>query len=155
MLSGIQKRFKQESIPVLTILNICVSIAKRCQHWWEVGGGGSSSDQVWTDVQSWLPDVTTLGPCKVRSHVWGGGPCAVGSHVPGGPCAVGSHVWRGAVQWGPMHHGTPPQPQPHKQNDWLTDRHDWKHYLPTTSLAGGKNHLPFFYTYPENRTPFI
>ena len=22
---------------------------------------------------------------------------------------------------------------------WLTDRHDWKHYLPTTSFAAGKN----------------
>ena len=28
-----------------------------------------------------------------------------------------------------------------RQNYWLTDQHDWKHYLSTTSLAGGNQHI--------------
>ena len=40
-------------------------------------------------------------------------------------------------------------PLPPGQNDWLTDRHDWKHYLAATSLAGGRKirvneHFIFF-----------
>ena len=30
---------------------------------------------------------------------------------------------------------------PRRYNDWLTDRHDRKHYFPTTSLAGSKRVL--------------
>ena len=46
-----------------------------------------------------------------------------------------------AWRTGPMsvvgsgHMGTPPAC---KQTDTMTDRHDWKHYLPASSLAGGK-----------------
>ena len=52
---------------------------------------------------------------------------------PGGGQGQG---WERPVQWvmGNGHMGPPPE-----QND----RHPWKHYLPTTSLAGGK--------YPETQ----
>ena len=47
-------------------------VATRCQYL-----GGSSSDQVWTGLRSWLPDVTGGCPYTVRSHVqrecWGWG----------------------------------------------------------------------------------
>ena len=33
-------------------------------------------------------------------------------------------------------HGDPPPPL---WTEWLTDRHDWKHYLLATSLSDGKN----------------
>ena len=41
--------------------------------------------------------------------------------------------WGGPVQWDPMHHGW----WSHGDPPLWTDRHDWKHYLPATSLAGG------------------
>ena len=41
-----------------------------------------------------------------------------------GPCTVRSKQSRVMVTW-----------DPHGQNDWLMERHDWKHYLPATSLV--------------------
>ena len=43
-----------------------------------------------------------------------------------GPCTMGSNAWWTMVTWGP-------------HVDRMTDKHDWKHYLSATSLAGGKN----------------
>ena len=34
-----------------------------------------------------------------------------------------------------------------RQREWLTDRHDWKHCLPATPLAGGKNGIFVGYQY--------
>ena len=71
--------------------------------------GGFSSEQVWTGLQSWPPGVTS----------WGRGPRLVG------PCMVRSSASWLIVTWD--------LPLP-----W-TDTHDWKHYLPATSLAAAKN----------------
>ena len=56
------------------------------------------------------------GPCTVRSHVWGAGLA--------GSCMVRSNTSWVMVAWPP--------------SMW-TDRQDRKHYLPATSLVGGKN----------------
>ena len=85
-------------------------VATRCQYL-----GGSSSDQVWTGLRSWLPDVT-------------GGGC---------PYTVRSHVQRECWGWGSLygelqcitangHMGEPPL---------QTDRHDRKH---SRSPVGGR-----------------
>ena len=88
-------------------------------------------------------------PCTVRSklnkfeHVWGQGQSRRGSFYMGqglrgrykGFEARGILGW-----WGPMHHrlwshGTLPLV------DRMTDRHNWKHYLSPTLLAGGNHQI--------------
>ena len=103
------------------------SVASRCQ----LGGRGR-------------------GHCTVKTHVWNGGSVywclTCGGRIGG---SLYSEVpWTGAerllysecvgvsVQWGPMHDhmGSWDLTLP----SWI-DRHDWKHYLRETLLAGGKN----------------
>ena len=48
----------------------------------------------------------------------------------------------GPVQWGTMHHGQWSMPP-----ILLTDRHEWKHYIPATSLAGDKMFLKCVWLY--------
>ena len=59
-------------------------------------------------------------------------------NVPGGPAQKGGRVW----SWGPVQRGVVLRPCtgsffPPEKND----RHDWKHYLPVTSLVGGNKHI--------------
>ena len=49
----------------------------------------------------------------------------------------------GPVQWGTMHRGQWSMGVP----VLLTDRHEWKHYIPVTSLAGDKMVLKCVYLY--------
>ena len=72
--------------------------------------GRSLNVQVWTGLQ-WRPQGVTCGV---------GVPCLI---VVGGGCTVRSNALLVMVTWNP----------PCEQ----TDRNEWKHYLPTTSLAGG------------------
>ena len=107
---------------------IHASVATRGQYWWQEGPCTvRSSEQVWTDLQWWPPDVTSRGP-------WSGQVPMSGRRAgpgPGESCTVRSHAPWIMVTWGP------PPPQ------W-TDRHDWKHYLPATSLAGdNEDNFPF------------
>ena len=63
---------------------IYTTVAIRCQH--GGGGGSSSTDQVWTDLQSSWHQMSLAGPFLYSEmHVWG------------------DWGWEGApVQWGPM-----------------------------------------------------
>ena len=69
----------------------------------------------------------------VRSQGGGGGrllfPMWVGTMAGSSPC----DLWQTNGIWS---HGELPS---HGQREWLTNRHYWKHYLPATSLEGGKN----------------
>ena len=109
-------------------ITIHASIATRCR-----GGGVSWSEQVWTGFQWWPLDVTSRGP-----HVWMrpglGGPCAMRSHVAWSGDGQGQGDLYSEVQC-IMRNGDMGLPPLSQQNG----RHLWKHYLPTTSLAGGKN----------------
>ena len=111
---------------------IHASVATRCQYQL-----GSSSGQVWTGLQSWPTGVTSRGlglPYLMSgvqgqgSHIWWPGGRAGESHVwcPGdgveGMGALYSEVQ--CIMHGNGHMGTP---SPCEQ----TDRHEWKHYLPT------------------------
>ena len=93
---------------------ICATVANRCQHWWGKGWG-SSSEQIWTGLKSWPPDITSRGSLCIEV-----------------PCQGGNMV-RSNASWVTLSHGTP-----WGQNDCLTDRHKWKYYLSATSLAVGK-----------------
>ena len=83
--------------------------------------GGPPNEQVWVGLQWSPPDVTSRGP-----QVW----------LPRGVCYM-TFAGRGTLAY-VLCHDTfdvtyPPTP--------ATDggRYLWKHYLPTTSFAGGKN----------------
>ena len=99
---------------------ICTLVATICQYCW--GGGHPQVNK--------LEQVSSDG--HKMSLVGGGAGTGVG--------AGGFHVWcRGPVKWGPMHHGQWSNGDPSPCG--LTDTHEWKHYLPSTSLAGGKYNL--------------
>ena len=103
-----KKRKVQDSI-FSRMRNARSSATTRCQHWW--GVGGYSSEQVWTGIQQWPPDVSSRGEgAGPRSDVQGEVPC----HLSQNACDVPT----------PMSTG------------WWTDL--WKHYLSATSLAVGK-----------------
>ena len=99
-------------------------------HW--QGSPYTGRSPVWRVGQGW-----GWCPCTVRFHVqrWRLGLELSGSlysEVPcldGGPCIVRSNASWVMVTWEPL---------PCEWNDWLMDRHSWKYYLPTTSLASGK-----------------
>ena len=59
--------------------------------------------------------------CTMRSHFWREGPCMVRFNA----------LWL-IVTWDPFCG---------RITNWLTDRHNWKHYLSTTSLANGNHYL--------------
>ena len=64
----------------------------------------------------------------------------------------GWHLWD-PVQWGQYIKGNDHRGTPHPS--W-TDRHEWKHYLPATSLADGKNADTTYSSHShfiENRLP--
>ena len=91
--------------------------------WWlpdlSTSYGGSLRKQVWTGLQWWLPGVTSRFN---ESHVWClGRPVEVGGGLYSEvQCIMGDgHV-------GPL-------------IDGMTDRHNWKHYLPATSLAASNS----------------
>ena len=80
------------------------------------------------------PDVISKGPCTTRFHV----PWSLYIKVPcrgegvtrqrKRGCIVKSNALWVMVTWEPL---------VDKLTDRQTDGHDWKCYLPTTSLAGG------------------
>ena len=83
----------------------------------------SSSEQVWAGIQCWPPDV-------IRRRV-GPGTCTEGV-CTGGPVQRGRDLYS-EVRW----YGTP------LWTEWLTDRHNWKHYLPGTLWVNNKtNSMP-------------
>ena len=107
---------------------------------------GSSSEQVWTSLWSWPPDVTASG--------WGGSVCKqvwtglqswspdVTSRVQG--LGQGIPVWWGGSLCGGVQcimgssHMGPPVDRPH-----------WNHYLHATSLAGGNYSTVSCVVFPE------
>ena len=92
------------------------TIATRCQHQW-----GPSSEQVWTGFQSWPSEVTSRGSnASWVMFTWGS------------PNRCWHLVATGEVQRiiGNGHMVT---------LNRMRGRHSWKYYLPTTSLADGKN----------------
>ena len=143
------------------------SVATRCQQWEgeetsseQVLTGLQSWPPVITNgglctVRSHVQGVGWGIPCTVRSHVGRGGVRVLGGplysevqyiignghmgspsvnrmhmsvgRVQGVPCTVGSNASWVIVTWDP--------PCVNR----MTDRQDWKHYLPATSLAGGNN----------------
>ena len=94
------------------------SLTTRYQHLleWE-----SSNEQVWTALWWWPPMVA--GPRGPMSGVLGTGDRGLYNGVQ---CFMSNG-----------HMGPHP---PCGQIDWLTDRHVWKRYLPSTRLMGGENH---------------
>ena len=67
------------------------------------------------------------------------------------PLAGGREV---PVQWRSMQHGQRPYGTPPLWTEWQTDRREWKHYLPATSLAAVTRILPVlshFYDVPNPR----
>ena len=100
-------------------------------------GGGDSSEQVWTDPWSCPADVTSSdrgwggpftdwglglglgGGFLCREGIWGR------DRDRGGPSMVKSKALWAMFTWNPLY--------------GRTDTNDWKHYLPRTSLAKGKN----------------
>ena len=115
---------------------VWISVATtRCQ-WGE--GGRTSSEQVWTGLQWWPPDVTSRR-MALSEQVWTG---LMSREVPQAWCPGGyprPDVQRG--QGDPYHmvypimHMMLPTPTPR------TDRHLWKHYLPTTIIVGGNKKM--------------
>ena len=101
-----------------------------------------SSEQVWTGLKWWPPDIISMcgragGSAQVsfpgegyRAGAWGGGGPQVSWPMglePGDrPCSEVQCI---------MGNGHMRAPSP------VTDRHIWKHYLPTTWLAGGNNNV--------------
>ena len=78
-----------------------------------VRGPQISNEQLWTGLQWWPPDVSSGGRIPCLMSRWGSGArCA---------CIVRSNA-----SYGNGHMGTP----------LWADKHKWKHYLPSTSLAG-------------------
>ena len=77
---------------------IHASVATRGQYWWQEGPCTvRSSEQVWTDLQWWPPDVTSRGP-------WSGQVPMSGRRAgpgPGQSCTVRSHAPWIMVTWGP------------------------------------------------------
>ena len=67
---------KYNSIPVgyVPLAHHRTQAATRCEHQWGACKVRSSSEQVWTNIQSWLPDVTSgdrvCGPCTVGGAGW-------------------------------------------------------------------------------------
>ena len=100
-----------------------------------IGGKGPctvrSYDQVWKGLLWWPPDVTSMGAGVPMFHV-SGPDLGPGSHFPCLGSGWAKTGGRGAVQQGLMHHGNGHMETPMNK---MTDRYDWKHYLPTTSLV--------------------
>ena len=103
----------------------------------------------------WPPNVSIVGVGALSSEVqWTSMNRSAVTALAGVQGLVRSHVWRGPylggpVQWGPMncghgHMGTFPfplySPLPCPEQN---DRNNWKHYLPTTSLAGSNYRCPW------------
>ena len=74
--------------------------------------GGCPSEQVW------------IGPCG------GGGPrwASLNRSI-----CLGEDASNGIISNGHMGTLHPVNRQTHRQTDWLTDRHDWQHYLPANT----------------------
>ena len=148
----IKKRKHCSRMRTARLPTLCASVATRCQHWqW----GGPKWTKVWTGLISSLCHQMSLAggvPCTVRSYVQGSGvghgslysevlcregaslysdvQCIMGNgHID--PPKTGADTWcllvRSNASW-VMVSWDPPTEQ--------TDRHDWKHYFPTTSLPG-------------------
>ena len=117
--------------------------------------GGSSSEQVWTRLWSWSPDVTNIGG---RGSLYREVPCPGAARARGSlsnevSCPGAAGAQEVPVQWDPMCKGwggTGGRGLYSESNaswvwsheiplDRLTDRHDWKHEIPATSLTGGNN----------------
>ena len=103
---------------ILTILNRSPVMGTRCQYR-GVGHGREGS-----------PMFDVPGGRARGSNVWCWGGGELGP-APGRPCTVRSNASWVMVTWRP--------PSPPLWTDRQTDRHEWKHYLPTTSLVGVKN----------------
>ena len=128
---------KQESIPVGCVLPTCANCTCFSSHQVSEVVEGPEVNR-FEQVSSDGCQMSLVGGVPVQ---WGH--MSRGGLGPGGPCPLRSYVHRragaggwGPVQWGPMHHrywshGTP--------SPLWTDRHDWKHYLPATSLMGCNN----------------
>ena len=131
--------YKQESIPVECIPPTCADhmCFFNSHQMSAVVREGFSGEQVWTCLQSWPSDVT-------RREGPGGDPLCIEIPCPGprfGPCTVRSHIYEGGA--GPRQ-ALCSEVQCIMGNGYIgpflplwRDRHDWKHHLPTTSLAGG------------------
>ena len=80
------------------------------RHQMPAWGGVSWSQQVWTGLQWWKPAGRIPAPCLGRGVLYSEVQCIMGNGHMGHPPPCGQ-----------------------------TGTHQWKHYLPTTSLAGGNN----------------
>ena len=130
-----KKLAEQEIIPVRCMPPACKPYMFRCCHQMSVPVGyGSSSEQVWTGLQWWPPDVTGR-ETRTRGHSMGTRDgVRVGLGIPTFDVnwEVGlrrTGAVRSKASWVMVTWGLP-------WTDWLTDRHIWKYYLPVTLLAG-------------------
>ena len=104
---------------------------------WQCSKRVPSSKQVWTGLQWWPPRMSLGGgrdPMSVGRARGRGSPYPMSARGLGpgwSPCLEG----KGAVQLGPMHHGWWSHETCHVDRQTV----QWKHYLPTTLLVGGKN----------------
>ena len=121
--TGDVRLFKQESIPVGCVPPACPNCISFNSYQMSVLMGKGVLK--WTSLNRSPVLVTRCHYHRARAD---GG---LYSEVP----CLGGGVH---VQWGPM-------PRGEELGLWgpcsMTDNHDWKHYLPATSLAGGNNWL--------------
>ena len=129
-----EHKMEQEIIPVWCTPPSCTNLTFFNSNQVSALVVGSWSDQVWK-VSIDCHQMSLAGvPCTVRSHVWRG-------------LGLGG-LWtvRSNASWVMVTRNS------------VVDKHDWKHYLPATLLAGGNHHhflRVWSFRFLETRSPDV